>query len=125
MRNKRENFLITGFACLFFGAMVFFGVSNAAGGILGLTGIALFLIGMSTPSSMEMSAEEVSSWLPSAEKMSEAGKVMYRIDTTLDQPIRTSILCGSCSHIEVVDGKKPAEWACPNCDLQLWLEEEE
>ncbi len=124
MRNKRENFLITGFICLVFGAMIFFGVNNAAGGILGLTGIALFLIGMSTATTMEMSAEEVSAWLPSAEKMNEAGKVMYRIDTTLDEPIHTSILCGACSHIEVVEGKKPTFWACPNCSLQLWLEEE-
>ena len=124
MRNKRENFLITGFVSLVFGAMVFFGVNNVAGAILGLTGIALFLIGMSTPSTMEMSAEEVSAWLPSAEKMNEAGKVMYRIDTTLDEPIQTSILCGACSHIEVVEGKKPDTWTCSKCNLQLWHEEE-
>ena len=29
---------------------------------------------------------------------------MYRVDY-LDEPIRTSILCGSCGHVEWVEGK--------------------
>ena len=123
MQNRRENFLLSGCVCICIGAIVFFGVNIAAGGILGLSGMLLFLIGMSTPSEMGMSEQEIREWLPSAEALEDAGKVMYRVDTTIDQPIKTSILCGSCSHIEVIDGPRPSRWVCPKCDMSLWEEE--
>jgi transposase len=57
--------------------------------------------------------------------MPEAGRVMYRVDTTIDEPITTSILCGACAHIEVVKGKKPQTYTCVSCQKFLWLDEEE
>jgi transposase len=50
---------------------------------------------------------------------------MFRIDTTLDEPIRTSILCGRCANIEWVEGKKPKNFTCPSCGTELWVSEEE
>ena len=32
-------------------------------------------------------------------ELRDAGRPMFRIDTTLDDPIRTSILCGRCAEI--------------------------
>ena len=125
MRNPRENFILSGVICICFGA--FFSVAGifTLAGTVGISGIVLFIIGMGIKSDMGLSEKEIREWLPSSEGMPDAGRVMYRVDTTIDEPITTSILCGACSHIEVVDGKKPAAWVCPNCDLQLWLEEEE
>ena len=48
----------------------------------------------------------------------------YRVDVTLDEPIRTSILCGVCGHVEVLDGSRPSAFTCPSCSTSLWDEEE-
>jgi len=44
-----------------------------------------------------MSEHDISEWAPEAETMNPGagGSVMYRVDTTLDDPVRTSILCGA------------------------------
>jgi hypothetical protein len=57
--------------------------------------------------------------------MPDSGRVMYRVDTTLIEPIRTSILCGKCANIYWIDGTKPKTFDCPNCLITLWHEEEE
>ena len=125
MRNPRENFILSGTVCIFFGA--FFSVAGifALAGTIGICGIVLFIIGMSTKSDYSMSKKEIREWLPTSEGMPEAGRVMYRVDTTIDQPFTTSILCGSCAHIEVVKGKRPQTYTCVSCERFLWLDEEE
>ena len=50
---------------------------------------------------------------------------MFRIDTTLDEPIRTSILCGRCAEITWIEGRKPKTFTCPSCGIDLWKSEEE
>ncbi|MED6337645.1 MAG: hypothetical protein VYC12_01325 [Candidatus Thermoplasmatota archaeon] len=125
MRNKRENFLISGAVLITLGAMITFGVDLIMGVIVGLSGILCFLIGMSTPSSIEMSPEAIAAWKPTIEKLPDAGRFMYRVDVTLDQPYRSQILCGPCGHLEEVDGQKPAEYTCTSCGRQLWISEEE
>jgi hypothetical protein len=125
MRNPRENFILSGTVCIFFGA--FFSVAGifSLAGTIGICGIVLFIIGMSTKSDYSMSKKEIREWLPTSEGMPEAGRVMYRVDTTIDQPFTTSILCGSCAHIEVVKGKRPQTYTCVSCERFLWLDEEE
>ncbi len=125
MRNARENFILSGVVCIMFGA--FFSVARifALAGTVGISGVLLFIIGMSIKSEMGLSKKEIREWLPASEGMPEAGRVMYRVDTTIDEPITTSILCGACAHIEVVKGKKPQTYTCVSCQKFLWLDEEE
>lgn len=73
-----------------------------------------------------MSDKDISEWEPESEALppGAGGSVMYRVDTTLDDPIRTSILCGSCGHVEWNEGGKPGSYVCVGCGLDLWEEEE-
>jgi len=81
MRNARENFILSGVVCIMFGA--FFSVAGifALAGTVGISGVVLFIIGMSTKSEMGLSKKEIREWLPASEGMPEAGRVMYRVDT--------------------------------------------
>ena len=69
------------------------------------------------------SAEKIAGWIPASEEMVEAGRVMYRVDTTLDEPINSTILCGSCGEVTLIDGPKPSDFTCPVCKEELWEEE--
>lgn len=124
MRSTRENFLISGLICIVFGA--FFTVAGimSIAGTVGISGIALFVIGMSTPSQLGMSDEEVANWLPESSQLPDAGRIMYRVDVTLDEPKQCSIVCGPCGHVEVVDGERPVRFTCSKCSKMLWDEEE-
>ena len=58
-------------------------------------------------------------WAPSPETLPEAGRVMFRVDTTLDDPIRTSVLCGACGNLSGLmaasrghSGARYAPWIC-------------
>ena len=64
-------------------------------------------------------------WEPSAIELPDAGRPMFRIDTTLDDPIRTSILCGRCAELTWIEGRKPKIFTCPSCGIDLWKSEEE
>ena len=64
-------------------------------------------------------------WEPSAIELRDAGGPMFRIDTTLDEPIRTSILCGRGAEITWIEGRKPKTFICPSCGNNLWKSEEE
>ena len=80
---------------------------------------------MSAPSELELSPEAVAAWVPSMERLPDAGRFMYRIDVTMDEPIRTTILCGPCGNLDTVEGSRPEQYICPACDLTLWVSEEE
>ncbi|MAX45176.1 MAG: hypothetical protein CMB24_00050 [Euryarchaeota archaeon] len=125
MKNRRENFLICGIVFIIFGALFSLGVNIAMGGVVGLSGIICFIIGMSIPSQMGMSPEAVADWTPSLEKLPDAGRFMYRVDVTMDEPVKSTILCGPCGHLETVNGPRPPQFTCPACDRLLWSDEEE
>ena len=123
-RLSRENFLITGFVCIFFGASMSVANLGPMAITVGLFGVVFFLTGMSLGRQTGLSLEAVSKWKPDEEMLPEAGRFMFRVDVTLDEPIQTSILCGQCGNVEVQDGPRPSAYVCPKCDLQLWQEEE-
>ena len=123
-RLNRENFLITGFVCIFFGASMSVANLGPMAITVGLFGVVFFLTGMSLGRQTGLSPEAVSNWIPDQEVLAEAGRFMFRVDVTLDDPIRTSILCGPCGSVEVQDGPRASSYVCPKCNLQLWEEEE-
>ena len=125
MKNRRENFLISGIVLIIFGALFSLGVNIVMGAVVGLSGIVCFIVGMSVPSDMSMSPEAIENWKPSMEKLPDAGRFMYRVDVTMDEPIKSTILCGPCGHLETIDGIRPVEYTCPACGSQLWADEEE
>ena len=125
MKNRRENFLISGIVLIIFGALFSLGVNIVMGAVVGLSGIVCFIVGMSVPSDMGMSPEAIKNWKPSMEKLPDAGRFMYRVDVTMDEPIKSTILCGPCGHLETIDGNRPVEYTCPACGRQLWADEEE
>ena len=59
MRNARENFILSGAVCIMFGA--FFSVVGvyALAGTVGISGVVLFIIGMSIKSEIGMSKKEI------------------------------------------------------------------
>ena len=63
MKNVRENFLFAGIICLIAGA--FFSVAGiiSLAGTIGLSGIVLFLLGMTIKSDRGMSPEEIENWV--------------------------------------------------------------
>ena len=129
MQGVRQNLLISGLACLSIGAVFTLGLDPSLapfGATIGLAGIVLFIWGHSTkPDEHGLSQEEIATWQPSGGQMPDSGRVMYRIDTTLDEPITTTILCGACGDVAKVEGRKPNSWDCPSCDVFLWHDEEE
>jgi len=125
MKNRRENFLICGIVLIVFGALFSLAVNIGMGGVVGLSGIICFFIGMSVPSDMGLSPQAVAEWTPSMERLPDAGRFMYRVDVTMDEPIKSTILCGPCGNLETVLGPRPAEYTCPACSKTLWSSEEE
>jgi len=124
MPGTRENFLIAGAICIVAGA--FFTVANimSIAGTVGISGIILFVLGMSIRSEQGMSDEEIINWKPDSAQLPDAGRVMYRVDITLDEPKKCTVMCGPCGHIELLDGDRPSQFTCPACSTFLWDEEE-
>ena len=124
MRNVRENLLISSIVCITAGA--FFTVAGimSIAGTIGISGVVLFILGMSTSSDQGMSKKEIEEWVPESSQMPDAGRVMYRVDVTIDEPKKCTIMCGPCGHIEILDGERPAQFTCPSCSKLLWDEEE-
>ena len=95
------------------------------GAPISLLGMVLFIWGISiNEKNAGWSKERIANWIPDAEEMVEAGRIMYRVDTTLDEPIITTVLCGSCGNISEQEGLKPDHFTCPTCSKELWQEEE-
>ena len=80
-----------------------------SGVILSLSGITLLLLGFIQPAELrEMSKQDIANWVPEDGILPPdgLGNVMYRVDTTLDPPIMTTILCGRCGTTAMIDGSR-------------------
>ena len=122
---------IASWTLILLAAGVSVGLPGAGGLVLaapaGIVGGAMLVWAISmTEEPKGLSEKEISRWSPEAEALppGAGGSVMYRVDTTLDDPVRTSILCGSCGHLEWNEGRKPIAYACVGCGQELWEEEE-
>ena len=110
--NIRLNVVISAWICIALGSGLLlsdgsmFAMSISAP--LSIGGVILLIIGLSMDNEDAKSEFTHESWTPSASFMPDAGRPMFRIDTTLDEPIRTSILCGRCANLVWVDGKSRA-----------------
>ena len=124
-RNPRENFILSGFICISFGAFFSIGGIYSMGATVGVCGLILFIIGMSMKSNIGMSKEAIEDWTPSGEILPDAGRVMYRVDVTLDEPIRSTFVCGPCGNVDIQEGSRPQSYTCPKCSILLWESEEE
>ena len=100
-RLSRENFLITGFVCIFFGASMSVANLGPMAMTVGLFGVVFFVVGMSMGRQTGLSPEAIAGWTREGEMLPDAGRFMFRVDVTLDEPIRSSILCGPCGHVHV------------------------
>ncbi|MEC9089839.1 MAG: hypothetical protein VYC11_00560 [Candidatus Thermoplasmatota archaeon] len=132
VKHLRTNLFIAAWALILFAVAITAGLPGPGGltiaapaGLIGC-GMLIWAIGM-REEPKPMSDFEIARWTPDSEVMSPGagGSVMYRVDTTLDSPIRTSILCGACGHVEWVDGKRPRNYSCVACGRWLWEQEEE
>ena len=123
-RMTKENFLITGLVCIVFGGFLTVGGVWAMGFTVGLFGVVFFVVGMTVNRQASLTPAEVAAWSPEQAPLPDAGRFMYRVDVTLDDPVRSSILCGPCGHLEVVSGPRPPSYRCVACDRALWDEEE-
>jgi len=127
--HRRLNTVIAGWICIAIGAGISlaesspFSLSLAAP--LSIGGIILLLVGLSRGDDQTMDSQAISSWAPEQIAMPDAGRPMFRVDTTLEEPIRTSVLCGRCTNLEWVEGPKPKGYSCPECLATLWEPEEE
>lgn len=124
MQKVRENFLIASVICITTGA--FFTVANimSLAATIGISGVVLFILGMSMKSNQGLSQKEIQEWTPESTQLPDAGRVMYRVDVTLDEPKKCTVLCGPCGHLEALDTDRPVAYVCPACSVQLWDEEE-
>ena len=124
---EKTNFLLSGWICIVLGASISIAIPDALGVTisfpLGLCGLLLLIIGIRKNPEERVNVDEMRAWEPDEGPMREAGRVMYRVDTLLDPPIKSTIKCGSCGKVEWVEGGKPKSWECPHCGIQLWEEE--
>lgn len=91
---------------------------------VGLFGVVFYIVGMTLGRQTGMSPEAVANWVPEGELLPDAGRFMFRVDVTLDEPVTSSILCGPCGQVTVQPGAKPTSFSCPACHRLLWDEEE-
>ena len=126
--NRQLNTIISAWLCIAIGSGLT--LSDGSTFSIGLSaplsigGVILLMVGIAMGNDAEKSHlnEE---WEPSAIELRDAGRPMFRIDTTLDEPIRTSILCGRCAEITWIEDRKPKTFTCPSCGVDLWKSEEE
>tara|TARA_B100001540_G_C15601181_1_gene548669 strand:- start:177 stop:518 length:342 start_codon:yes stop_codon:yes gene_type:complete len=111
--------------CIAFGAFLSVGGVLSMGAVIGVSGLLLFIIGMSTPSQRTMSEQDIAAWTPSSEQLPDANRIMYRVDVTIDEPKKTTILCGPCGSVTELDGDRPTSFTCPACNTFLYEDEEE
>ena len=124
------NIVISGWLCILLGSLLLFSSGESSlilsiAAPISVLGLILLILGLMYKDEYSVNSEEILSWEPDKTQMPESGRVMYRIDTTLIEPIRTSILCGKCGNIYWEEGIKPKSFDCPDCLITLWYEEEE
>ena len=126
--NHQLNTIISAWLCIAIGSGLTLSggspFSIALSAPLSIGGVILLIVGINMGDNGAKS-QISNEWEPSAMEMRDAGRPMFRIDTTLDEPIRTSILCGRCAEITWIDGRKPKSFTCPSCAIDLWNSEEE
>ena len=134
MQYMRKNLIISGWICLILGTGAVFsdldGMLSIIGTTISMAGLGLIILGIGSKE-QGMTSEQISSWKPSQEDLDESSdlnfedkRIKFRIDTTLDDPIKTSILCGNCSKLTIINNSKPKSFKCPKCKFELWDEEE-
>jgi len=128
--HKRLNTVLSAWACIAVGsAIVLYSGSSpfalALGAPVSIAGAILLFIGIGMNDETSVDEQIISSWEPESDIMPDAGGPMYRIDTTLVEPIRTSILCGRCGNIQWEEGGRPQLFVCPICEVELRRDEEE
>ena len=124
------NIVISGWLCILLGSLLLFSSGESSlilsiAAPISVLGLVLLILGLMYKDENSVNSEEILSWEPDKTQMPESGRVTYRIDTTLIEPIRTSILCGKCGNIYWEEGVKPKSFDCPDCLITLWYEEEE
>ena len=99
--SSKVNTVLAAWACLILGGGIAltsdaseFALATAVP--LVIAGAVLLMIGLGMEDEGSSDPNSVADWEPDSTKMPDAGRVMFRVDTTLDPPIRTSILCGRC-----------------------------
>tara|TARA_B100001559_G_scaffold308235_1_gene301193 strand:- start:416 stop:838 length:423 start_codon:yes stop_codon:yes gene_type:complete len=128
--HVKINIIISGWVCIILGSLLLFSSGESSlvlsfAAPVSVLGLILLILGLMYKDEGSITPEEILSWEPDKTEMPESGRVMYRVDTTLIKPIRTSILCGKCGNIYWNDGIKPKSFDCPDCLITLWHEEEE
>ncbi|MBT4059090.1 MAG: hypothetical protein HOE69_02130 [Euryarchaeota archaeon] len=123
--NIRANLFIAAWICMILASGVIFAnpAYIAIGAPIGLAGAVMFILAFSRVEEPKpMSEKEIQDWTPDVGELPSGaeGSIMYRIDTTLDEPIRTSVLCGKCGELTWADGKRAQTFICPGCDTMLW-----
>ena len=126
--NRQLNTIISAWLCIAIGSGIT--LSDGSTFSIGLSaplsigGVVLLMVGIAMGNDVEKSPLH-KEWEPTAVELRDAGRPMFRVDTTLEDPIRTSILCGRCAEITWKEGRKPKTFTCPSCGVDLWKSEEE
>ena len=128
--SSKVNTVLAAWACLILGGGIAltsdaseFALATAVP--LVIAGAVLLMIGLGMEDEGSSDPNSVADWEPDSSKLPDAGRVMFRVDTTLDSPIRTSILCGRCGKVDWIEGRKPKSHNFIECDILLWESEEE
>lgn len=129
-RHVKINIIISGWVCIILGSVLLFSSGESSlvlsfAAPISVLGLILLILGLMYKDEASIDPQEILSWEPDKTEMPDSGRVMYRVDTTLIEPIRTSILCGKCGNIYWNEGIKPKSFDCPDCLITLWHEEEE
>ena len=129
-RHVKINIIISGWVCIIIGSVLLFSSGESSlvlsfAAPISVLGLILLILGLMYKNEVSIDPQEILSWEPDKTEMPDSGRVMYRVDTTLIEPIRTSILCGKCGNIYWNEGVKPKSFDCPDCLITLWHEEEE
>ena len=129
-RYFKINIVISGWLCILLGTGLLFTSSQSTLVIslaapVAVIGLMLLLAGLLYKDEEDIDPQKIAEWEPDQSKMPESGRIMYRVDTTLIEPIKTSILCGKCASLYWVEGRKPKSFDCPECLVTLWHQEEE
>ena len=123
---RRDNLLLSGLVLILLGPFLVFSgdpLLGASGVPISVAGIALLMWGSARSRTVNCPRRPSPPGDPSTEDLAHDARIRYRVDTTLDHPIRTTVLCGACGHVDLVEGGRPATHACSACHRLLWEEE--